>query len=101
MHLLGIPVENRFLMGVSMLSSAEKSVVFRNGGFTDGKVYFIPSDDGITGHGTCYSLPDGKAATDSAACAAGAEAAKRDLSISDRMIESNLISKFRQDQGVE
>jgi lipoteichoic acid synthase len=101
MHLLGIPVGNRYLMGVSMLSNAEKSVVFRNGGFTDGKVYFVPSGEGITGHGTCYSLPDGEEATDSAACAAGAEAAKQDLSISDRVIESNLISKFRQDKAVE
>jgi lipoteichoic acid synthase len=101
MHLLGIPVENRYLMGVSMLSKVEKSVVFRTGGFTDGKVYFVPSGDGITGHGTCYSLPDGKAAADSAACAAGAEAANKDLSISDRVIESNLISIFRQDKAVK
>jgi phosphoglycerol transferase MdoB-like AlkP superfamily enzyme len=95
MHLLGIPMDGRYLMGVSMLSEAPKSVVFRNGGFTDGKVYFVPSGDGITGNGTCYSIDGGAAAvTDSASCAAGAESAKQDLNISDRVIENNLISKF-------
>jgi lipoteichoic acid synthase len=97
MHLLGIPMENRYLMGVSMLSEAPKSVVFRNGGFTDGKVYFVPNSDGIAAHGTCYNLSgDIPTTTDSASCTAGAEAAKKDLSISDRVIENNLIAKFRQ-----
>lgn len=101
MHLLGIPVENRLLMGVSMLSNASKSVVFRNGGFTDGKVYFIPSADGITGNGACYDLASGELATIAAACKAGAEAAKQDLSISDRVIENNLITEFRMNDGEE
>lgn len=97
MHLLGIPVGNHYLMGVSMLSEAPKSVVFRNGGFTDGKVYFVPNSDGIAAHGTCYALTaDGAATTtDSASCVAGADAAKKDLSISDRVIENNLIPKLR------
>ncbi len=97
MQLLGIPVDNRFLMGVSMLSSAPKPVVFRNGGFTDGKVYFVPSGDGIAEHGTCYALPEGEAMADTSACLAGAAAAKQDLGISDRVIENNLIAKFRED----
>lgn len=95
MHLLGIPMDGRYLMGVSMLSEAPKSVVFRNGGFTDGKVYFVPSGNGITGSGTCYSIEGGDAAvTDSASCAAGAESAKQDLNISDRVIENDLLATF-------
>jgi lipoteichoic acid synthase len=97
MQLLGIPMDKRYLMGVSMLSSAQKSVVFRTGGFTDGKVYFVPSGDGIAANGTCYSLPDGDV-TDSADCTAGAEAAKHDLSVSDRVIENNLIKNFRENK---
>ncbi|MFC4596759.1 LTA synthase family protein [Cohnella hongkongensis] len=100
MHLLGIPIEGRYLMGVSMLSEARKPVVFRNGGFTDGSVYFVPSADGLIENGRCYSLEGGEAAeTDSAACAAGAEAANRDLSVSDRTIENDLIPAFREDDS--
>jgi len=98
MHLLGIPIDNRYLMGISMLSKAPKSVVFRNGGFTDGKVYYIPSDDGIIGNGTCYAIDgDEPALTDSAACAVGAESAKQDLNVSDRVVENDLIRTFHRE----
>ncbi|RKP55096.1 LTA synthase family protein [Cohnella endophytica] len=99
MHLLGIPTDNRYLMGVSMLSAAPKDVVFRNGGFTDGKVYFVPSGDGIVSNGTCYDVSEvgAETKTDSSACAAGAESAKKDLSVSDRVIEHNLIPTFKED----
>lgn len=98
MHLLGIPTDNRYLMGISMLSEAQKSVVFRNGGYTDGKVYFVPSGDGITGNGACYDLTgDEPQTTDSASCVAGAESAKQDLNISDRVIENDLIAVFHEE----
>ncbi|WP_373229383.1 LTA synthase family protein [Cohnella sp.] len=97
MHLLGIPVENRSLMGISMLSGASKSVVFRNGGFTDGNVYFVPSADGVADHGACYELLSAELASDPTSCRAGAEAAKLDLSISDRVVENNLIADFREE----
>ncbi|MFC6553392.1 LTA synthase family protein [Cohnella cellulosilytica] len=100
MHLLGIPTQDRYLMGISMLSEAPKSVVFRNGGFTDGKVYFIPSADGLIENGKCYSLEGEEAAEiDTAACAEGAESAKRDLSVSDTTIENDLLPVFRQEDG--
>jgi lipoteichoic acid synthase len=97
MQLLGLSLDGRYMMGVSMFSQAAKSVVFRNGGFTDGKVYYAPSGDGIAGHGSCYSLPDGES-IDSSSCASGAEAAKRELEVSDRVIEHNLILRFRDDE---
>ncbi|WEK53183.1 MAG: LTA synthase family protein [Candidatus Cohnella colombiensis] len=95
MHLLGIPIDDRILMGVSMLSDAPKSVVFRNGGYTDGQLYYVPSADGIISNGTCYQLTDGGQATDSSSCAAGAVEAMRDLSVSDRVIEYDLITEMR------
>ncbi|TVY00419.1 LTA synthase family protein [Cohnella terricola] len=102
MHLLGIPTDHRYLMGISMLSEAKKSVVFRNGGFTDGQVYFVPSADGVIANGTCYSLSaDGAETTGTAACAAGAESAKNDLSVSDRVIENDLIAKFRKEDAAQ
>ncbi|MFC5529898.1 LTA synthase family protein [Cohnella yongneupensis] len=96
MHLLGIPAtDNDYLMGISALSEAPKSVVFRNGGFTDGMHYFVPSSDGVAEHGACYSLPSGEAEPDVAACKMGADAAKNDLLVSDRVVEHDLIAKFR------
>jgi lipoteichoic acid synthase len=94
LQLLGIPAENYSLMGVSMMSSAPKPVVFRNGGYTDGKVYFVPSNDGVTGHGACYSLPDGGDAG-AAACQAGADAAKQELQVSDWIVENDLVPTLR------
>ncbi len=100
MHLLGIPTDDRYFMGVSMLSQAQKSVVFRNGGFTDGRVYFVPNADGLIENGKCYSLEGEEAAeTDVAACVEGAEAAKKDLNASDLTIENDLISLFREEDG--
>jgi len=100
MHLLGISADNRYLMGISMLSEARKSVVFRNGAFTDGRFYFVPNADGVIENGQCYSLEgDEPARTDIAACAEGAESAKRDLSVSDRTVENDLIASFREDEG--
>ncbi|WP_256760034.1 LTA synthase family protein [Cohnella sp. WQ 127256] len=98
MHLLGIPMDKRYLMGISMLSEAPKSVVFRTGGFTDGKVYFVPSGDGIIDNGKCYDISGDEATlVDSAACAAGAESAKVDLGVSDNVIEHDLIATFHKE----
>jgi len=99
MHLLGIPMGQNYLMGVSMLSDAPKSVVFRTGGYTDGSHYFVPSSDGIVANGACYALPGGEKAADASACAAGADAAKLDLKISDWVIENDLIAKFRKENA--
>jgi lipoteichoic acid synthase len=97
LQLLGIPAEDYKLMGVSMVSEAQSPVVFRNGGYTDGKTYYVPSNDGIVDNGTCYALPDGNK-TDISACKAGAEAAKKELEISDRVVEHDLVPKLRQEE---
>ncbi len=97
MHLLGISAQDDYLMGVSALSGAQKSVVFRNGGFTDGSVYFVPSADGVADNGACYALPSGEQQA-VAACTMGAEAARNDLLVSDRVVEHDLIAKFRKDK---
>lgn len=97
MHLLGVSAQDDYLMGVSALSAAEKPVVFRNGGFTDGSVYFVPSADGVADNGTCYSFPEGEQ-INVAACKVGAEAARNDLLVSDRTVEHDLIAKFRNDE---
>jgi len=94
LQLLGVPIGDNKMMGVSMLSEAQAPVVFRNGGFTDNSVYYVPSSDGVIQNGSCYAVPSGEK-TDISACAAGAEAAKKELDVSDTVVEYNLIPKLR------
>lgn len=95
LHLLGISTENYGIMGISMLSSTPNTVVFRNGGFTDGNVFFVPSNEGILGRGMCYSMKDGSV-QDVAACQAGAKAARTELQVSDRIVEHDLVPDVRE-----
>lgn len=98
LHLLGIPVKDKYMMGISMLSKAEKPVIFRNGEYTDGKVYYIPGSDGLPEHGECLSVPASEK-LEPAICKAGAEAAKKTLEVSDRVVENDLIARFRKDDA--
>ena len=50
--------------------------------------------DGVIQNGSCYAVPSGEK-TDISACAAGAEAAKKELDVSDTVVEYNLIPKLR------
>ncbi|RUS48667.1 LTA synthase family protein [Cohnella sp. AR92] len=100
LQLLGISTEGHPLMGVSMVSAAESSIVFRNGGFTTGSLYYIPSGDGVTENGSCYAMPDGTK-TDIALCKPGAEAAKTELHVSDLVVEHDLIPKIREIEQAE
>lgn len=97
LQLLGIPIGDRKMMGVSMLSSAPKPVVFRNGGYTDGVQYYVPGSDGVPEHGACYGLPDG-APTELSACQAGIDAAALELAVSDRVVEHDLLPNMRERQ---
>lgn len=100
LQMLGIPMGDNKMMGVSMLSAAEKPVVFRTGGFTDGKMYYMPSNggtnDGASG-GSCYSLADGSA-TDVSSCAAGKEAADKELRVSDIVVEHDLLPELKKEE---
>ncbi len=94
-HLLGLSAAPYSQMGVSMLTNAPKPVVFRNGGFTDGTVYYIPGNEETPGNGTCYALADGSE-LDPALCKPGAEAAVRELRVSDRIVIHDLIPALQQ-----
>ncbi|AZK49141.1 LTA synthase family protein [Paenibacillus lentus] len=94
LHLLGIPTESYFMMGNNLFSSSDRFIALRSGAFTDGRVYYIPSADGIFDNGQCYSL-DTRRLTSLEPCRRGNEEAKLRLSISDRVIQSNLIQHYR------
>ncbi|GIQ64403.1 LTA synthase family protein [Paenibacillus cisolokensis] len=93
-HLLGISTKDQHLVGTPLITAKpvaeDKQVVLRSGAFTDGKVYYLPSSDGIPENGACWDLASGET-TDPAICKPGAQAAARELAASDRLVEYNLV----------
>ncbi|WP_138753245.1 LTA synthase family protein [Paenibacillus sinopodophylli] len=103
MHLLGISTANQYLIGTPLLTElllAGKLVVQRNGSFTDGNVYYLPSSDSIVENGTCWSIPN-QTKTDMNACMHAAENARTELAMSDQIIMNDLIDLFKEQSATE
>jgi len=96
LHLLGISDESYYHMGNNLYDGSERLVALRNGTFTDGKVFYIPSDDYIYANGTCYDLSTHDK-TDINACKSGFETASKRLHVSDTLITYDLIRQFREE----
>jgi len=95
LHWLGIDASDKHLMGQNLLNSANRLVVFRNGSFTNGNIYYVPSADGLLEHGTCYDYGT-RQPTDVAACQPFAAEAQNRLHISDQIIMNNAIKQLRE-----
>ncbi|WP_366289165.1 LTA synthase family protein [Paenibacillus sp. AN1007] len=97
LHLLGISDDSYYHMGNNVYGGLERMVVLRNGSFTDGRMFYIPSDDYIYANGTCYDL-SAHEKTEINACKAGYETASKRLHVSDTLITYDLIRQFREDK---
>lgn len=97
LHLLGIPTDDKFYMGDDLFNKRDKPVVFRYGSFTDGRVFFNASPDGVFENGTCYDLKS-RAATDLNVCREGYMETIRQLSVSDDLIQYDLFKKFKMER---
>jgi len=103
LHLLGIRSEGPARAGLPLVTERPlegRSVVFRSGAYTDGKVYYLPSESGDAASGACYRIsPDGSGTAGGElapeACRAGAEEARKQLAMSDRVVEYDLIPSLR------
>ena len=93
LHLLGIRSENSYMMGSNILDDNRKLTVFRNGSFTNGYIFFIPSKDQIFKHGKCYNLLSGKQVS-TEKYEGEYQQAMQQLHISDNLIYGDLIRKF-------
>ncbi len=98
LHLLGVKTGRMTMIGMPIVTSepamaADHQVVIRNGTWTDGKVYYLPTaaQDGGSG---CFDAVNGEP-VDATACEAGTEAAKREITMSSNAVEYNLIGSFR------
>lgn len=94
LHLLGIESDSMYFMGNDLLNSRNRTVVLRTGAFATREHYYIPSDDYRFEHSSCYDVESGEK-TNVNACEATFDEAKKQLSISDRVITYDLIAKLR------
>ncbi len=90
LHLLGVRADNLHMMGRNMLAEDTNLVVFRNGSFTNGEVFYVPARDGVFEHGRCYLLSSGEEISPEAYKDEYENAVKQ-LGISDNLVTGNLI----------
>lgn len=108
LHLLGISTEYDYMMGNNLFAVASDSqtnrikdknlehlVVQRSGAFSTSHLYYIPSSDGRFEHGSCYDLST-RQLTDVEPCLVPFTEAKERLRISDVLITTDLIRKWRE-----
>ncbi len=99
LHLLGVKTGSMAMIGMPLVTSAptpdgEHQIVIRNGTWTDGKVYYLPTA-AQNGGSNCFDAVSGEP-VDAGACTAGTEAAKREITMSSNAVEYDLIGSFRQ-----
>lgn len=96
MHLLGISGKPYYMMGNNLFSGHDRFVVLRSGAFTDGKLYYIPSEDRLFQNGSCYDLSS-RNLTDLEKCRQPYSEANKRLHISDTLITRSLIGQFEEE----
>ncbi|UVI28215.1 LTA synthase family protein [Paenibacillus spongiae] len=100
LHLLGISTADKYMIGTPLIIEKPlegKKVVFRNGSYTDGSVWYKPSPDGIEANSQCLSADTGEK-LDLNACTGGGEEARTEINMSDLVIKYDLIREFRKQQ---
>ncbi|MFF2888810.1 LTA synthase family protein [Paenibacillus sp. NPDC057967] len=103
MHLLGLSTSEPKWLGSPLLTGQQEEtriVTQRYGSWTDGHRYYIPSADGLSANGKCYTADNGEL-LDSAACLPMTESAQLELMMSDRVVIGNLLRTFKNNGAVE
>jgi lipoteichoic acid synthase len=93
LHLLGIATKDKYLMGTDLLLDKKHNVVFSDGSFTNGSIWFDPSANGIFESGTCYDIKR-KKQVDVNLCKKSHQKAVEELEISEDIILGNAFKKL-------
>jgi phosphoglycerol transferase MdoB-like AlkP superfamily enzyme len=93
LHALGIPFGKHYMMGDNLFEDKNQLVVHRNLSFTNGDYTYKASTDGFFNKGTCFDGKTGQV-TDVELCKPGWDQAKKELSISDKIINSDGLRKL-------
>ncbi|MGM0899000.1 MAG: LTA synthase family protein [Bacillota bacterium] len=81
-------IDQRFMLGTSLLSNTERLIVFRDGSFRKGDLYFKPDLTTSPGSGECYSIESGEK-IEKQSCEPYIAQALNQLRVSDTVIEDN------------
>lgn len=93
LDLLGVPVNENYMMGTSLFDEEEKMVVFRTSSFYTEDVFYKASKSGGFEDGACYDMHTGDA-TPLQTCKKDHDRALKQLEISDQVLKENLIKEF-------
>lgn len=85
-NLFGIP--NKYTFGQDLLNSKDNLVKFRDGSFTDGKIFYIASDD------TYYDIASKARLKETSELNKLKNETLTELDYSDKILDNNLIKKF-------
>jgi phosphoglycerol transferase MdoB-like AlkP superfamily enzyme len=83
-----LDIQNQDLLGSDLLNSKNSSVVFRNGSFTDGNVFYL------SGTSTYYDLTNGEKINETEALKAEKTARLKELEYSDDILKHNLLKVY-------
>ncbi|REK77498.1 LTA synthase family protein [Paenibacillus paeoniae] len=103
MYLLGLSTSEPKWLGAPLLTEQREEtrlVTQRNGSWTDGHRYYIPSADGLSANGKCYAVDTGELLA-SDACMPMTDWADAELTMSDRIVMGNLLRTFKNNGAVE
>ncbi|MBH5318238.1 LTA synthase family protein [Paenibacillus sp. GSMTC-2017] len=103
MHLLGLSATDPNWLGSPLLTEKVEEtrlVIQRNGSWTDGKHYFIPSADGLPANGKCFAVNTGEH-LDTDVCLPMTELADMELMMSDRVVMGDLLRSFKNNGAIE
>ncbi|MFC4778634.1 LTA synthase family protein [Paenibacillus sp. GCM10023252] len=99
LHLLGVDTSKQHLAGLPLVTDKpvdSKLVVIRSGAFTNGKIYYFPSADGVPENGKCWDIAK-NAIGDVNQCLPYVQTARDELNMSDRLVTHNLIADFNKE----
>lgn len=103
LHLLGISTADQYMIGTPLVTGQPldgKKVVLRNGAWTDGTVYYMPSSDGVAENGRCWNIA-AKELGDMNACIGSVEETRTELTMSDQIVMNDLIHDFKEQAATQ
>lgn len=81
-------LDNKYMLGKDLMNTSEQWVVFRNGSFTDGKVFYVSWTN------TYYDIATGSTIAETPELKKEKEKAMNELSYSDDILNRNLLKSF-------
>lgn len=93
LNLVGIPTEDKYMLGQNIFDDNERQVTFRDGSFITDELLFKAASDGIFKNGKCYDR-ETRQEVETTQCESMYNLARNDLETSDRILDGDLIAEI-------